>query len=173
MKNLQNTYLISLFLILLFCTGFSENPSITSETIEKKFKPNMPLGTIYTIVPRGLIISIDEAHFFDDCDWNLKESSLDTLNLIAEILKDLPNFCVIEDHIQNRICSDKLENWELSMMRSASIVEYLVKCRSVSQEQLFDIGYGEFMPFRGNVNPEIKGIDNRVDFVIIDYKAKR
>ena len=85
----------------------------------------------------------------------------------------MPNFCVIEDHLQKNICNNGLENWELSMMRSANIVDYLLKCGKVPQEQLFDIGYGEFMPFKDNVNPDINGLNNRLDFIIIDYSAKR
>lgn len=143
------------------------------DELEKMFKKSMPAGILYTKVPRGLIISVDEKLFFDDCETDLKESSFYILDDFAEMFKKLPNFCVVEDHVQKSGCSG-LENWELSMMRSANIVEYLVKCKDVPTEKIFDIGFGETMPFKDNVDPDNKkGLNNRIDFVIIDYEAKR
>ena len=163
-----------LLFVIIFCTGYSQSPPDENlNDIEKIFIKNLPAGIVYTQVPRGLIISVDEKIFFNDCDDNLKSESLYILDRIAYILKRLPNFCVIEDHLQKDVCSNGLENWELSMMRSANIVEYLIKCQKVPQSQLFDIGYGQFMPFKDNVNPSISGLNNRVDFVIIDYQARR
>ena len=132
----------------------------------------MPDGVIYTKVPRGLIISIDENIFFNDCETGLKESSLYILDDFAEIFKNLPNYCVIEDHVQKETCNEH-ENWELSMMRAANIAEYLVKCKNIPTEKIFDIGFGETMPFKDNVDPDKRGLNNRIDIVIIDYEAKR
>ena len=159
---------------MVLCTGFSESPvGEDLNDIQKSFTNNLPKGVVYTQVPRGLIISVDEKIFFEDCDDKINSESLHILDKIAWLLKKLPNYCVIEDHLQKEVCNDGLENWELSMMRASNIVEYLVKHQKVPQEQLFDIGYGEYMPFKDNVNPEINGLNNRVDFVIIDYTAKR
>ena len=166
--------IIFLIVLIIICTGFSESPSGEKlDNLQKLFKQNLPKGVVYTQVPRGLIISVDESVFFNDCDYRIKEEALYVLDKIAYILNNLPNFCVIEDHLQKDVCSNGLENWELSMMRSANVVDYLLKCGKVPQEQLFDIGYGEFMPFKDNVNPNLSVLNNRLDFVIIDYTAKR
>ena len=167
---MRKFYTVILFLITIFCSGFSNTLSV--EVLEKMFKKSLPSGIIYTKVPRGLIISIDESLFFDDCETDLKESSLYILDDFAQMFKDLPNYCVIEDHVQKNICSD-LENWELSMMRAANIAEYLVKCKNIPTEKIFDIGFGETMPFKDNVDPDKRGLNNRIDIVIIDYEAKR
>ena len=160
-----------LLIVLIFCSGFSNSDDV--ENIEKIFKNKMPNGIIYTKVPRGLIISVDESLFFNDCETDLKEGSLYILDNFADTFKKLPNYCVIEDHVQKDVCTD-LENWELSMIRSANITDYLVKCKEVPIEKIFDIGFGDTMPFKDNVDPENKnGLNNRIDFVIIDYEAKR
>lgn len=165
---------IFLLLLLLLCTGFSESPSDENlDILKETFVRNLPSGIVYTEVPRGLIISVDENVFFEDCDDKIKQESVYILDKIGILLKQLPNFCVIEDHLQKDVCNGELDNWELSMMRSANLVDYLIKCAKVPQEQLFDIGYGEFMPFKDNVNPAINSLNNRVDFVIIDYTATR
>lgn len=142
------------------------------DELETMFKSGLPNGIIYTKVPRGLIISIDESLFFNDCETDLKESSLYILDDFAEMFKDLPNYCVIEDHVQKEVCTG-LKNWELSMMRASNIAEYLVKCKNIPSEKIFDIGFGETMPFKDNVDPDKKELNNRIDIVIIDYEAKR
>ena len=43
---------------------------------------------------------------------------------------------------------------------------------SVDSSRLFPIGFGEIMPFKGNVSPK-NFTNNRVDFVIFDYTATR
>ena len=49
----------------------------------------------------------------------------------------------------------------------------MVLCRKVPFEKVFPMGFGELMPFKDNVSNNKKGFDNRVDFVIIEYEAKR
>lgn len=175
---MKKLYLIILILILIFCSGFnvtiSYQPNV--DKIEAVFKSALPkeCGIIYTKVPRGLIISIDEKCFFNEGEARIKESSLYILDTIASLLHTLPNYCVVEDHTENNNFenSDYKENWELSMSRSANIVEYLVKYKNLPNWQLFALGFGEFMPFRDNV-AAINGMDKRIDFVIIEYEARR
>lgn len=168
---MQKLFISFFVTVLIFCSGFSNLSDV--DNLEKMFKTKMPNGIIYTKVPRGLIISVDESLFFNDCEIYLKDTSLYILDDFAQIFKQLPNYCVIEDHVQKDICTG-LENWELSMMRSANIADYLVKHKDVPAEKIFDIGFGDTMPFKDNVDPDNKkGLNNRIDFVIIDYEAKR
>ena len=92
---MKNLYLIFFILILILCTGFSNStidisvsyqPSI--EVLEQIFKTYMPIkqGVIYTKVPRGLIISVDENKFFSNGDARIKESSLYILSTIFNCL---------------------------------------------------------------------------------------
>lgn len=168
---------------MIFCSGFEDSiiniavsyqPNV--EKLETMFKAVLPevKGVVYTKVPRGLIISIDERYFFNDGEARIKESSLCILDRIIYQLREIPNYCVVEDHTEknNFENSDYNEDWELSASRSANIVEYMMKYGKVSAKQLFALGYGEFMPFRDNVAP-IEGINNRIDFVILEYEAKR
>lgn len=163
---------VLLLLLLVLTTGFSDKSDITSNAIKKRFQKKLPKEAVYTEVPRGLIISLDENVLFTDCNAKIKKNSLFILDDIAILLKELPNYCVIENHTEN-ICDDNIANWELAMMRSANISEYFTKFQNVSTEQLFDIGYGEYMPFDEYLNPDAKNLKNRIDFVIINYDTKR
>ena len=174
---INNTYVrlfvfVLLLLISIFTTGYSSESDITSNTIKKIFQKNLPEETIYTEVPRGLIISLDESILFKECETGIKKSALYILDNIAEALKGLPNYCVIENHI-GTVCDETIANWELAMVRSANISEYFTKYNKIPHEQLFDIGYGEFMPIDETLNSKTKNLTNRIDFVIINYDTKR
>lgn len=172
MKNL-----LALIFLSVFCSGFSNEPLQTYqpnvEKLESMFKEYLPENTVYTKVPRGLILSIDESVFFSEGETRIKQSSLTVLDTIISILHELPNYCVVENHTQEDFNGQYgIENWELSMSRSANLVEYMIKCGKIPPKQLFSLGFGEFMPFKDNVAPQI-GMNNRIDFVIVEYEAKR
>ncbi len=170
---MKNLYVIILILITIFCSGFDITISYqpTVEKLESIFKSVMPLkcGIVYTKVPRGLIISIDEKCFFNKGEVRIKESSLDILDAISGQLAQLSNYCVIENHTEEH---DFNENWELSVSRASNLAEYMIKYKKLPVEKVFSLGYGETMPFKDNVAPQ-NGMDSRIDFVIIEYEAKR
>jgi len=161
-----------LFLVSVFCCGFSTTEDISQSKIENILGGKLKEHIVFTEVPRGLIISIDENVLFDSCNTKIKKESLYVLDEIANLLKKLKNICVIENHTQDR-CTTDIKSWETSMMRSGNIAEYLTKYKEIPHEQIFDIGYGEFMPFNETVNPKANELSNRVDFVIISYDAIR
>lgn len=180
-------YLCKVFIlifILLFCSGAAapDKTAVISvnkpetEKAEKLFKAVIPVkeGIIYTKVPRGLIISIDEKYFFTRGSIKIRESSLVTLNAIISVYQNLDNFCVIECHSDPDGVSDSdyQSNWGLTLARASNIVLYFIRYGNIKPDKIFGIGFGEFMPFKDNVSPN-GNLDNRIDFVFIDYEAKR
>ncbi len=194
-------YTVFLILIMIFCTGvtyfddkclnISYQPN--TDKLETIFKAALPLkeGIVFTKVPRGLVVSIDERYFFSDGEARIRESSLCILDTIILLLHKLPNYCVVENHTQdnNLACTIYNDDCEISIARSANIVQYMIKYGKLSPSQLFSLGYGQYMPFRGNVESydSSKGIptgmaasqncnnkmNKRIDFVILEYEAKR
>lgn len=166
-------HIFTLIIILIFCSGFNFTISYKSNVnqIEKQFQLalNNVENIVYTKVPRGLIISIDERYFFDCNEVLIKESSLSILNNISETLKKLPNFCVVENHTEAK---SNVENWELSVQRASNIAEYLVKYGNLQSQRIFPLGFGEIMPFYKDV-PNHNNMNNRIDFVIIEYEVMR
>lgn len=173
-----------LLLVMLFCSGATDDSRIAVITInkpevdrmEKLFKAAIPLkdGVIYTKVPRGLIVSINEQYFFDRGAIKIKQSSLPILDSIISVFKTLDTYCIIEDHSDPDGVSDSRykSNWELTIARSTNIVQYFIRYGCVDPDKIFGFGFGEFMPFKDNVS-EKAGMDNRIDFVFIDYEARR
>lgn len=144
--------------------------------VERLFKERVKTDgkIIFTHVPRGLIVSIDENVFFKPGHEKIRCSGLPVLDEISLILHEVGKSCVIEGHTENAnpdISSYK-NNWELSLARANNITMYLMRCTKISPEKLFPIGYGDFMPFIDNVS-NTPGMDNRIDFVILYYEASR
>lgn len=174
MEN-RNYYLISsLFIISILCSGLEyQKRYVPLNEIQNTLEKTLPENIIYTKVPRGLILSIDGDFFFDSCETRLKESALQTLDIISDIIKDINNDFVIEDHSSVSDCVLNLENWEISSMRSSAIADYFINKKDIPKEQIFDIGYAEFMPLKTEIASKIENLKNRIDFVIIDFEAKR
>lgn len=153
----------------------SFNPNIIQ--IENAFKsvlaPNSHI-VAYTKVPRGLIVSVAESVLFNKGDYRVKESGFALLDVIAGVLSQFDNRCVVESHTDEAISpqAQYSADWEISIMRANEITDYVVKKGKIKRGRIFPLGFGEIMPFKENVSKS--GFqDSRVDFVIIDYELKR
>lgn len=194
-------YTIFLIFIMIFCTGISNvdddilavSYQPKADKLEAIFKTALPLkeGIVFTKVPRGLIVSIDEKYFFSDGEARIKESSLCILDRIIMLLHELSNYCVVENHTEGNNLADTVYNddCEISFARSTNIVQYMIKYGKIPPDRLFALGYGQYMPFRGSVKSydSDKGVptgpaasqktankmNNRIDFVILEYEARR
>lgn len=140
--------------------------------IEHLFKQQLPQNDsiIYNKVPRGLIISIKSKVFFADGEVEILESSKSILHTFAQILKTIPNKCIIESHSVNENFENSYRyNWELTTIRADKIVQYLIKEEKLNPQKIEAIGFGEIMPFFDNVNSNAN-LNRRIDFVIINYE---
>ena len=174
-------YIAVLILILILNTGFSVyNTDISIsyqpnvDRLDRIFREALPLDKkdiFFTKVPRGLIVSINEKIFFNQSEIKIKESSLPVLDTIIELLEKLNNYCVIENHTEEDSFDNK--NLELSLQRAENIAEYMITYGKIPASRLFALGYDQYIPFRHNVSANEDGLNNRVDFVILEYEAKR
>lgn len=149
------------------------NSSISS--VKKRLEEVMPkdANIIYTFVPRGLIISVDESELFPHKSISIKCSGVNILNGIAQVLNEIDNDCTIESHTDSYSSTGYNSNWEVSMARANTIASYFIYCRNLPTERIFPLGFGEFMPFKDNVSKTTAGFDRRIDFVIFDYEYER
>ena len=102
---------------------------------------------------------------FDSGRASIKKESFETLNSIAEIMKEFPNSNFrIEGHTDSD-GSDAL-NLKLSKERAASVREYLVT-RGLETSRLTSEGYGESKPIASNKTKAGKAKNRRVEVVLI------
>lgn len=141
-----------------------------ADEIEMMFRQNVPAKMYFTYVPRGLIVSIEDKEFFNANSVKISQNGVRILDKIGNILSSLNNAVVVEGHSDGEDFANTefSESWEVSLARANNITKYLMMCDGVNPEKIFSIGYGEIMPL-----PEKITVTNRIDFVVLNYKATR
>ncbi len=124
---------------------------------------------------RGLVISLVEAGFFNPGEADIKGSSLNVLDSIAQSLLPIRNQIRVEGHTDNTpIHNDRFpSNWELSTARATNVISYLMSHYGFSPQRLSAAGYGEFRPVASNFLAEGRAANRRVDIVILNEAAER
>lgn len=178
--KIENLIYFIIFLTLLSSVSFVHAQSTKelqiekTQTIEdfvKKYLPNEDQVT-YTIVPRGLIISVSTDFLFNEAGVDIKQDAYDFLYKIGCILKAINKPCVVEGNALTQSDTDTLSNMELSIIRADEIVEFLIQKNKINPNLLRAIGFGNILPFYDNVS--YKGhLDKRIDFVIFNYETER
>ena len=158
-------YFIKIIIVLLFSINIC-----FADEVENLFVENVHVPMLFTYVPRGLIVSIDDKYFFNSGSVKINDYGTKNLSDIANVINKLQNDIVVESHYADENLKDTLykELWELSLAKANNITKYLMRCEGVKAERIFSLGYGEIAPLVEN-----EGFTNRVDFVVLDYKAKR
>lgn len=130
-------------------------------------------GSVTTsIQERGLLISFNDSVFFNSGEANIKSDWQGKLNSISKVLNGIDNYIRVEGHTDNvAINTDYFHsNWQLSSVRAANVVEFLITQGSVSPGRLSSVGYGEYRPIKSNDTEEGKSSNRRVDIVILNTK---
>ena len=125
-----------------------------------------------TIQERGLLISFNDSVFFNSGEATIKIDWQSKLKSISKVLNGIDNYIRVEGHTDNvAINTDSFHsNWQLSSVRAANVVEFLISQGSVSPGRLSSVGYGEYRPIKSNDTEEGKSSNRRVDIVILNTK---
>lgn len=125
-----------------------------------------------TIQERGLLISFNDSVFFNSGEANIKTDWQGKLKSISKVLNGLDNYIRVEGHTDNvAINTDYFpSNWQLSSVRAANVVQFLITQGSVRADRLSAVGYGEYRPVKSNNTEEGKSSNRRVDIVILNTK---
>jgi chemotaxis protein MotB len=117
--------------------------------------------------PNGLVISLQEAGFFDSGAAGIRPSALPVLDRIAAVLPE--SSLRVEGHTDDVPIHTPLfaSNWELSSARASSIARLLLAHPNVHAEQMSVAGYAEFHPAASNASPEGRARNRRVDIVLL------
>lgn len=130
-------------------------------------------GSITTsIQERGLIISFNDNVFFNSGEAVIKPDWQGKLVAISKVLNGIDNYIHVEGHTDNVAINTNYfhSNWQLSAVRAANVVEFLITKGNVKPERLSSVGYGEYRPVQNNSTEEGRAANRRVDLVIINTK---
>ena len=121
------------------------------------------------VTKNGLTISFSNKICFDSGEATLKEELKNALNQISSLLKLFHNPVIVEGHTDNVPVSNNenfASNWQLSSVRAANVVYYLVNTCNLPGDRLSAVGYGEFKPKASNNTESGRRKNRRIDLVI-------
>ncbi|OOM80166.1 OmpA family protein [Clostridium sp. BL-8] len=130
-------------------------------------------GSVSTsIQERGLIISFNDNVFFNSGEAEIKPDWQSKLISISKVLNGIDNYIHVEGHTDNVAINTNYfhSNWQLSAVRAANVVEFLITKGNVKPERLSSLGYGEYRPVQSNDTEEGRAANRRVDIVILNSK---
>jgi chemotaxis protein MotB len=119
--------------------------------------------------PDGLVISLREAGFFESGSAQMKSASQAAFDRIAGMLRERDYRLRIEGHTDNAPIHNSQfpSNWELSTSRATEIVRLLIVREGFGPARLSAAGYAEYYPVATNLTTEGRGVNRRVDIVIL------
>jgi chemotaxis protein MotB len=120
--------------------------------------------------PNGLVVSLQEAGFFESGAVGMRPSALPVLNRIAAILPE--SDLRVEGHTDDVPIhtAQFASNWELSSSRASSIARLLLLHSNVHAERMSVAGYAEYHPVASNATAEGRAKNRRVDIVLLTEK---
>lgn len=121
-------------------------------------------------VEDGIKVTLPSSVVFDLSIARLKEAALPTLGNLAASIKNLDEryVVVVDGHTDDEPVfygGDFSSNWELSLYRAISVIDFLVK-EGNNPELFAAAGHGQFSPLHPNDTPEHKAANRRVEILI-------
>lgn len=123
-------------------------------------------------VEKGVVfISISDKLLFKSGSYVVSDRAKEILAKVAKVINSKPDFeCMVEGHTDNVPYTGNaylLDNWDLSVKRSTSIVRVLTKDLKVNPAQLIAAGRSEYIPLVDNTNADNRAVNRRTRIVIL------
>jgi chemotaxis protein MotB len=123
-------------------------------------------------VEKGVVfISIADKLLFKSGSYIVSDKAKGVLAKVAKVINSRPTFeCMVEGHTDNVPFTGNavlLDNWDLSVKRSTSIVRVLVNDLGVKPSQLIAAGRGEYIPLVDNNTVENRAKNRRTRIVVL------
>jgi chemotaxis protein MotB len=143
--------------------------AIVRRHIEFAAQPEIDQGLIaIRESPEGLVVSLQEAGFFESGASSIRPTALPVLDRIAAAF---PNSALrVEGHTDDvPIHTPQFaSNWELSSSRASSIARLLLLHANIHADKMSVAGYAEFHPAASNDTADGRARNRRVDIVLLN-----
>lgn len=115
-------------------------------------------------------VSLTDKLLFPSGSIIIDEKGKQALTQLAEVLKQQPEINIaVEGHTDaqkiNNLGQIK-DNWDLSVLRSTSVVRFLTDEQKVESVRMTATGKGEFQPLAPNTTPEERSKNRRIEIVL-------
>ncbi|MFV8269384.1 OmpA/MotB family protein [Flavobacterium sp. GT2N3] len=123
-------------------------------------------------VEKGVVfISIADKLLFKTGSYEVTDRAKGVLAKVAKVINDKPDFeCMVEGHTDNVPYNGSgilLDNWDLSVKRSTSIIRVLTTQLGVKPEQLIAAGRSSYIPLVANDSAENRARNRRTRIVVL------
>ncbi|MFC4740311.1 flagellar motor protein MotB [Flavobacterium ponti] len=122
-------------------------------------------------VEKGVVfISIADNLLFKSGSYEVSSGAKDVLAKVAKVINSKPDFeCMVEGHTDNVPFKSSvlLDNWDLSVKRSTSIVRVLQNDLGVDPKQLIPAGRSFYVPLVDNDSPANRQKNRRTKIIIL------
>ena len=123
-------------------------------------------------VEKGVVfISIADKLLFKSGSYEVTDKAKGVLAKVAKVVNDKPDFeCMVEGHTDNVPYNGSgilLDNWDLSVKRSTSIIRVLTNQLGVKPEQLIAAGRSSYIPLVDNDTAENRARNRRTRIVVL------
>jgi chemotaxis protein MotB len=123
-------------------------------------------------VEKGVVfISIADKLLFKSGSYEVTDKAKGVLAKVAKVVNDKPDFeCMVEGHTDNVPYNGSgilLDNWDLSVKRSTSIIRVLTGQLGVKPEQLIAAGRSSYVPLVPNDSAENKAKNRRTRIYVM------
>ncbi|KQB40765.1 OmpA domain protein [Flavobacterium daejeonense] len=123
-------------------------------------------------VEKGVVyISISDKMLFKTGSYNVTDRAKNVLAKVAKVVNDKPDFeCMVEGHTDNVPYIGNgilLDNWDLSVKRSTSIIRVLTNELGVKPEQLIAAGRSSYVPLVPNTSAENRAKNRRTRILVL------
>jgi chemotaxis protein MotB len=122
-------------------------------------------------VEKGVVfISIADKLLFKSGSYVVSDRAKEVLAKVAKVVNSKPDFeCMVEGHTDNVPYKSNgvlLDNWDLSVKRSTSIIRVLQEL-NVNPKQLIAAGRADYVPLVENNSAENRSINRRTRIVVL------
>ncbi|MBB5635810.1 chemotaxis protein MotB [Pedobacter cryoconitis] len=115
-------------------------------------------------------VSLTDKLLFPSGSIVIDEKGKQALTQLAKVLKEQPEIIIaVEGHTDSQKITNLgqiKDNWDLSVLRSTSVVRYLTETEKVAGVRLTATGKGEFQPLELNTTPEGRSKNRRIEIVL-------
>jgi chemotaxis protein MotB len=124
---------------------------------------------------RGLVITLQEKTTFEPGQADLSGKARSQLLVLAKIINSVDNDIRVEGHTDNvPIRSSQYKsNWQLSSVRAANIVDFLVREGGVAPQRISAAAYAEFHPLADNRTLAGRNKNRRVEIILLNRHSER
>ncbi|ATP58635.1 hypothetical protein CPT03_20280 [Pedobacter ginsengisoli] len=115
-------------------------------------------------------VSLTDKLLFPSGSIIIDEKGKQALSQLADVLKQQPEINIaVEGHTDSQKITNLgqiKDNWDLSVLRSTSVVRYLTEVSKVESVRMTATGKGEFQPLNANTTAEGRSKNRRIEIVL-------